>query len=443
MEISPQMIEMDLWQTVLEIVEKKVNQQSYNTWFKPTQLIKHDDKALYVRVPNAFFQDWLNDHIDVVLEAARLAGIGNINVVYITEKAPSEPLASSSQGRLDFESVENTLNPKYTFDTFVVGSSNQFAHAAALAVGERPSKAYNPLFLYGGVGLGKTHLMHAIGHMIKLNNKQLRLTYISTEKFTNEVINAIRYDKMLSFKERYRNNDVLLIDDIQFIAGKERTQEEFFHTFNSLYDTHKQIIISADCPPREIPTLEERLHSRFEWGLIADIQPPDLETKVAIIKKKAERQNISIPDNVALYIASKIKSNIRELEGALVRLIAFCSLKGSEITLPMAQETLQDILGLGERTVTIEMIQKMIADHFKMRVQDLKSKNNSKSVAVPRQICMYLCKKLTGASLPQIGREFGDKHHTTVLHSINKIGELREKDRDLNKQLQVFLESFK
>jgi len=442
-EISPQMIEMDLWQTVLEIVEKKVNQQSYNTWFKPTQLIKHDDKALYVRVPNAFFQDWLNDHIDVVLEAARLAGIGNISVVYITEKAPSEPLASSSQGRLDFESVENTLNPKYTFDTFVVGSSNQFAHAAALAVGERPSKAYNPLFLYGGVGLGKTHLMHAIGHMIKLNNKQLRLTYISTEKFTNEVINAIRYDKMLSFKERYRNNDVLLIDDIQFIAGKERTQEEFFHTFNSLYDTHKQIIISADCPPREIPTLEERLHSRFEWGLIADIQPPDLETKVAIIKKKAERQNISIPDNVALYIASKIKSNIRELEGALVRLIAFCSLKGSEITLPMAQETLQDILGLGERTVTIEMIQKMIADHFKMRVQDLKSKNNSKSVAVPRQICMYLCKKLTGASLPQIGREFGDKHHTTVLHSINKIGELREKDRDLNKQLQVFLESFK
>jgi chromosomal replication initiator protein len=285
--------------------------------------------------------------------------------------------------------------------------------------------------------------MHAIGHAIKLNNKTLRLTYISTEKFTNEVINAIRYDKMLSFKERYRNNDVLLIDDIQFIAGKERTQEEFFHTFNSLYDTHKQIIISADCPPREIPTIEERLHSRFEWGLIADIQPPDLETKVAIIKKKAERQNISIPDNVALYIASKIKSNIRELEGALVRLIAFCSLKGSEITLVMAQETLHDILGPGEKTITIEMIQKMIADHFKMRVHDLKSKNNSKSVAEPRQICMYLCKHLTGASLPQIGREFGNKHHTTVLHSVNKIEELRQQDRELNKQIQVFLDSFK
>jgi chromosomal replication initiator protein len=435
---------MDSWQQVLDIVEKKINQQSYNTWFKPTQLIKHDDKALYVRVPNVLFKSWLEEHVDVVLEAARIAGIGDINVIYIsTEKPPTDTSGSPSQGRLDFESIDNTLNPKYTFDTFVVGSSNQFAHAAALAVGEKPSKAYNPLFLYGGVGLGKTHLMHAIGQMIKLNNKQLRLTYVSTEKFTNEMINAIRYDKMLSFNERYRNNDVLLIDDIQFIAGKERTQEVFFHTFNSLYDTHKQIIISADCPPREIPTLEERLHSRFEWGLIADIQPPDLETKVAIIKKKAERQNIAVPDNVALYIASKIRSNIRELEGALVRLIAYCSLKGSEITLLMAQETLHDILGPGEKAITIEMIQKTIADHFKMRVQDLKSKNNSKSVAMPRQICMYLCKKLTGSSLPQIGREFGDKHHTTVLHSVNKIENLLHQDRELAKQIQLFIESFK
>jgi len=434
---------MDTWQLVLDIVQKKINQQSYNTWFKPTQLIKYDDKALYVRVPNAFFQDWLNDHIDVVIEAAHDAGFSDISVIYITEKTPLEAPAATAQGRLDFESIDNTLNPKYTFDTFVVGSSNQFAHAAALAVGEKPSKAYNPLFLYGGVGLGKTHLMHAIGHTIKLNNKHLRLTYVSTEKFTNEVINAIRYDKMLSFNERYRNNDVLLIDDIQFIAGKERTQEVFFHTFNSLYDMHKQIIISADCPPREIPTLEERLHSRFEWGLIADIQPPDLETKVAIIKKKAERQNITIPDNVALYIASKIKSNIRELEGALVRLIAYCSLKGSEITLAMAQETLHDILGPGERAITIEMIQKTIADHFKMRVQELKSKNNSKSVTLPRQICMYLCKRLTGASLPQIGREFGDKHHTTVLHSVNKIQQMIHEDREIAKQVQMFMDSFK
>jgi chromosomal replication initiator protein len=434
---------MDTWQQVLNYVEKKVNQQSYNTWFKPTQLIKHDGRALYVRVPNSYFQDWLNEHIDVVLDAAHLAGFGDINVVYIIEKPPIDRSDAPSQGQLDFESVENTLNPKYTFDTFVVGSSNQFAHAAAQAVADRPSKAYNPLFIYGGVGLGKTHLMHAIGHALKLNNKPLRLTYVSTEKFTNELINAIRHDKLLSFRERYRNNDVLMIDDIQFIAGKERTQEEFFHTFNSLYDAHKQIIISADCPPREIPTLEERLHSRFEWGLIADIQPPDLETKVAIIKKKAERQNISIPDNVAMYIASKIKSNIRELEGALVRLIAYCSLTGSDVSLPTAQETLHDILGAGDRAITIEMIQKAIADHFHMRIQELKAKNNSKAVATPRQIAMYLCKKLTGVSLPQIGREFGNKHHTTVLHSINKIEALRQTDKDMNRLIQTLIDSFK
>jgi chromosomal replication initiator protein len=434
---------MDTWQQVLSIVEQKLNQQSYNTWFKPTQLIRYDDKALYVRVPNAFFQDWLNEHIDVVIDAARAVGMGDIRVVYITEKAPTEAELAPSQGNLDFESIDNTLNPKYTFDTFVVGSSNQFAHAASLAVAERPSKAYNPLFMYGGVGLGKTHLMHAIGQEIKKRNRNLRLTYISTEKFTNELINAIRYDKLLSFRERYRNNDVLLIDDIQFIAAKERTQEEFFHTFNSLYDSHKQLIISADCPPREIPTLEERLHSRFEWGLIADIQPPDLETKVAIIRKKAEQQNIELPDNVALYIASKIKSNIRELEGALVRLIAFSSLTGSEITLPFTQETLRALLSSDEKAITVEMIQKTIADHFGMRVQDLKSKNNAKVVALPRQICMYLCRKVTGVSLPHIGREFGNKHHTTVLHSINKIEALRQQDKELNRTIQVFMDSFK
>lgn len=434
---------MDSWQQVLSILEQKVNQQNFNTWFKPTQLIKHEGRALYVRVPNAFFQDWLNEHIDVVIEAAKSAGIGEIDVVYITERGASPHSDSPVQRNLDFESIDNTLNPKYTFDTFVVGSSNQFVHAAALAVAERPSKAYNPLFMYGGVGLGKTHLMHAIGHEIKRRNHDLRLTYISTEKFTNETINAIRYGKMESLRERYRNNDVLLIDDIQFIAGKERTQEEFFHTFNSLYDTHKQIIISADCPPREIPTIEERLHSRFEWGLIADIQPPDLETKIAIIKKKAEQQNIEIPDNVALYIAGKIKSNIRELEGALVRLIAYCSLKGLEISLPVAQETLRDILNSDERVITIEMIQKAISDYYGMRVQDLKAKNNAKAVTGPRQICMYVCKKITGASLPQLGREFGNKHHTTVLHSINKVELMRQQDKELNRQIQAFIETFK
>src|SRR5438046_5330586 len=334
---------MDTWQQVLDIVEKKINQQSYNTWFKPTQLIKRDDTALYVRVPNAFFQDWLNDHIDVVLEAAQSVGIGAIDVIYNTEKTPTEVTNSPSQGKLDFDSIDNTLNPKYTFDTFVVGSSNQFAHAAGLAVAEKPSIDYNPLFLYGGVGLGKTHLMHAIGHMIKLSNRQLRLTYVSTEKFTNEVINAIRYDKMLSFNERYRNNDVLLIDDIQFIAGKERTQEVFFHTFNSLYDTHKQIIISSDCPPREIPTLEERLHSRFEWGLIADLEPPDLETKVAILKRKAEMMGFVIPDDVALFIAGRVKNNVRELEGSLIRLVAISSLRGIPISKDLARDAIRNI----------------------------------------------------------------------------------------------------
>jgi chromosomal replication initiator protein len=433
---------MDTWQQVLSVIEKKVNKQSYDTWFKPTRLVRHEGEALYVRVPNAYFQAWLNDHIDVVVDAAESVGMGPISVVYVIEQRPAVD-RSGPQRRLDFDSVDNALNHKYTFNNFVVGSSNQFAHAAALAVAERPSKAYNPLFLYGGVGLGKTHLMHAVGQTIKEGNRSLRLTYASTEKFTNELINAIRYDRLTAFRDRYRSHDVLLIDDIQFIAGKERTQEEFFHTFNALYDMHKQIIISADCPPREIPTLQERLHSRFEWGLIADIQPPDLETKIAILRKKAEHEGISLPDNVALYIATKVKSNIRELEGALIRLCAFSSLSGAEITLPMAQETLRDLFHPEEKPISIEMIQKTVSDYYGLRVQELKSKNNSRAITLPRQICMYLCKQVTGASLPQIGREFGGKHHTTVLHSVSKIDQLRKKDHEINKLVQGFLDSFK
>ncbi len=433
---------MDTWQQVLSVIEKQVNRQSYNTWFKPTQLVRHEGNALHIRVPNSFFQDWLNDHLDVVIEAAQKAGIGDVEVVYVVEEKPVVTPSGTLQGQLDFDSIANTLNSKYTFDSFVVGSSNQFAHAAALAVAERPSKTYNPLFLYGGVGLGKTHLMHAIGQSIKGSNPSLRLAYVSTEKFTNELINAIRYDRLPAFRERYRNHDVLLIDDIQFIAAKERTQEEFFHTFNALYDMQKQLVISADCPPREIPTLEERLHSRFEWGLIADIQPPDLETKIAILRKKAERQKITLPDNVAIYIAGKVRSNIRELEGALVRLIAYCSLTGGEITLPMAQETLRDLFDPGEKPLSIEMIQKSISDYYGLRIQELKSKNNSKAITLPRQICMYLCKQLTNASLPQIGRAFGGKHHTTVMHSVSKIDQLRQTDKETNKLVQAFIDSF-
>ena len=334
------------------------------------------------------------------------------------------------------------LNPRYTFDTFIVGSSNQFAHAACRAVAESPSRSYNPLFIYGGVGLGKTHLMHAVGHYVLQHDRNLKLTYISSERFMNEMINAVRYDRSIDFRERYRSVDLLLVDDIQFLAGKEGTQTEFFHTFNALYDSQKQIVLSSDCPPHEIPALEERLRSRFEWGLIADIQSPDLETKIAILKKKAEAEAVPLPDDVAIYIAGKIKSNIRELEGSLIRLIAYASLTGQEISLPLAQEVLKNILEHDERAVTIEIIQKYVADYYNLKLVELKSRNNSKSIAMPRQIAMYLCKSLTHASLPEIGRSFGGKHHSTVIHSIRKVEELRKNDTDFNSLMNTFLESF-
>jgi chromosomal replication initiator protein len=339
--------------------------------------------------------------------------------------------------------VSGGLNPRYTFDTFIVGPSNQFAHAACRAVAEAPSRSYNPLFIYGGVGLGKTHLMHAVGHYVLQHDASLKLTYISSERFMNEMINAVRYDRILDFRERYRSVDVLLVDDIQFVSGKEGTQTEFFHTFNALYDAQKQIVLSSDRPPHEIPALEERLRSRFEWGLIADIQPPDLETKVAILKRKAETEAVPLADNVAMYIAGRIKSNIRELEGSLIRLIAYASLTGREITLELTQEVLKNVIEQDDKAVTIETIQKHVADYYQLKVVDLKSRNNSKSVAMPRQIAMYVCKSLTHASLPEIGRSFGGKHHSTVIHSIKKVEDLRKKDGDFNNLITSFLQSFK
>jgi chromosomal replication initiator protein len=335
------------------------------------------------------------------------------------------------------------LNPRYTFDTFIVGSSNQFAHAACRAVAEAPSRSYNPLFIYGGVGLGKTHLMHAVGHYVLQHDPTLKLTYISSERFMNEMINAVRYDRILEFRERYRSVDVLLVDDIQFVSGKEGTQTEFFHTFNALYDSQKQIVLSSDRPPNEIPALEERLRSRFEWGLTADIQSPDLETKVAILKRKAEAEAIPLPDNVAIHIAGRIKSNIRELEGSLIRLIAYASLTGREISLDLAREVLKHVLEQDDKAITIESIQKFVADYHQLKTVDLKSRNNSKSVAMPRQVAMYLCKTLTQASLPEIGKSFGGKHHSTVIHSIKKVEELRKTDGDFNKLISSFLESFR
>ncbi len=356
---------------------------------------------------------------------------------------PAPPVAEQADPQAEAaDAAQPGLGPRYSFDTFIVGPSNQFAHAACRAVAESPSRSYNPLFIYGGVGLGKTHLMHAIGHYV-LTNSNLKLTYISSERFMNEMINALRYDRVLEFRERYRSVDVLLVDDVQFLAGKEGTQTEFFHTFNALYDAQKQIVISSDCPPHEIPSLEERLRSRFEWGLIADIQPPDIETKVAILKKKAETEGIPLPDNVAIYIAGKIKSNIRELEGSLIRLIAYASLTGREISLPLAQDVLRNVLQNDDKAITIEIIQKFVSEYYQLKLGELKSRNNSKSIAMPRQIAMYLCKNLTTASLPEIGKSFGGKHHSTVIHSIRKIEDLRQKDGDFNTLINNFIESFR
>jgi len=444
----------NIWDLVLSRVETKVNRHSFYTWFKPTSFVSDDGAALRVRVPNTLFRDWLTKHYPAVLEEA-LGEVDRkgVRVAFVTDEAiamaaapPVEEPAGSADTDVDPEAEEpqvGGLAPRYSFDTFIVGSSNQFAHAACRAVAETPSRSYNPLFIYGGVGLGKTHLMHAIGHYVLNHLKTLKLTYISSERFMNEMINAVRYDRILDFRERYRSVDVLLVDDIQFLAGKEGTQTEFFHTFNALYDSQKQIVISSDCPPHEIPSLEERLRSRFEWGLIADIQPPDLETKVAILRKKAETEGVPLPDNVAIYIAGKIKSNIRELEGSLIRLVAYASLTGREISLALAQDVLRNVLQHDERAVTIEGIQKYVSDYYQLKHGELKSRNNSKSIAMPRQIAMYLCKTLTNASLPEIGRSFGGKHHSTVIHSIRKIEDLRKRDGNFNTIINTFLESFR
>jgi chromosomal replication initiator protein len=339
--------------------------------------------------------------------------------------------------------IAGSLIPRYTFDTFIVGPSNQFAHAACRAVAETPSRSYNPLFIHGGVGLGKTHLMHAIGHYVVRHHPSLKLLYISSERFMNEMINALRFDRILDFRSRYRSVDVLLVDDIQFVSGREGTQNEFFHTFNALHDGQKQIVISSDRPPHEIRELEERLRSRFEWGLIADIQPPDVETKAAILKRKAEDEGVPLPDDLAMYLATRVKTNIRELEGSLIRLIAYSSLTTKPLTIELAHDVLKNVLAQEERSVTIDQIQKKVADYYHLKPSELKSRNNAKSVAMPRQVAMYLCKSLTSASLPDIGRSFGGKHHSTVIHSIKKVEELRQKNDSFNKQVTSLLDAFK
>lgn len=463
-------MDAEKWAALMQEIEKRLNHESFNTWFKPVTLHSTQDDTIFFGVPTVSYKNWISESYgDILEESLTATGLDGHRVDFVvtgaevTDEHPSlapESAANFTGGPggqlslsmteaedipaariVDLEPLELPLNPKYTFDTFVVGSCNQFAHAASLAVAEAPSRTYNPLFVYGGVGLGKTHLMHAIGHAVRGRDRHTRLVYISSEKFMNELINAIRYDKAQAFREKYRGIDVLMIDDIQFIAGKERTQEEFFHTFNALYDAQKQIIISSDCPPREIPTLEERLHSRFEWGLIADLQPPDLETKVAILKRKADIEKIDLNDNVALFIAGKIKSNIRELEGSLIRLVAYASLKKRPIDIELCKEVLN--IEEEERAITIEMIQRVVADHYGLRPNDLKSKNNSRNIAVPRQVAMYLCKQLTSHSLPEIGRHFGNKHHTTVMHSCEKIAGLYGSQGDFHRLINNLISSLK
>jgi chromosomal replication initiator protein len=440
---------MNLWDRILAVLQRKINSQSFNTWLKPTHQLSMADGRLQIEVPSVLFADWISRHfMPLIQETARELDCGRLDVRFTSRRAAApaaqpadqpNPAASLPRGSA---AITTGLNPRYTFDSFVVSSCNQFAHAAALAVAEQPSGAYNPLYIYGGVGLGKTHLMHAMGNQISRAMPGLRHLYITSETFMNELINSIRFEKTPDFKERYRNVDLLLIDDIQFLAGKERTQEEFFHTFNALYESQKQIVLTSDCPPRDIPTLEERLRSRFEWGLIADIQPPDLETKVAILRKKAEAENVSLPEDVALFIASRIRSNIRELEGSLIRLVAFASLSGRGITIEMAQETLKGLIDDRARSVSVEAIQKHVAGYYHLKVSELKSRNNSKHISFPRQVAMYLCKRLTSTSLPSIGAQFGGKHHSTVIHAIRKIERLREKDREFERTVAGFLESF-
>jgi chromosomal replication initiator protein len=436
---------MNIWERILADLEGKVNPQSFTTWFRPTRLSLDDGERIIVTVPNELFSNWLTKNYMALIRksASTLQRDGAQISFTFDEKAQSFPPSAGQEAPATGGHPTSPLNPKYTFESFVVSSSNELAHAAALRVAEAPAITYNPLFIYGGVGLGKTHLMHAIGNHLRATRPQLRQRYISSETFMNELISSIRFEKTPEFRDRYRSSDLLLIDDIQFLAGKERTQEEFFHTFNALYEAQKQIVITSDCPPRDIATIEERLRSRFEWGLIADIQPPDLETKVAILNKKAAAEDVVLPQDVALFIASKIKSNIRELEGSLIRLLAYASLTTREIDLALAKDVLKDILADDSKMVSIESIQKYVANYFHMKVPEIKSKSNTKQISFPRQVAMYLCKTLTDASLPEIGKRFGGKHHSTVIHAIKKIEEKRGRERDFDRMVNSFIEALK
>jgi len=454
---------------LLASLERRVPKQTFETWFRPLTVdASPREKVFRFSAPNPVVKEWVVNHYnEVITQSLHELSLDHYRIEWLLSdptknreeqraiesvaRYTQNPIKINERGREDpdpnaalSETFPSSLNEKYTFSNFVVASCNRFAHAAANAVAEAPGQTYNPLYLYGGVGLGKTHLIQAAGHAIKQVRPDLQIAYLSIERFMNELINAIRYgyDKTRLFRERYRSIDVLLIDDVQFIAGKERTQEEFFHTFNALYDQQKQIVLTSDCPPREIPEIEERLHSRFEWGLIADIEPPDLETKVAILRSKAEFQHIKIPDDVAIFLASNSKHNIRELEGALIRVVAMASLRGVPLTKTLAQDAMRNVAYVPEsNAITIPMIQRVVADHYKIAIDDLKARSNMRQVLVPRQVAMYLCKKLTTKSYPEIARHFGGKHHTTVIHSVEKINQLIGTDREMESVIKRLADS--
>ncbi|MBP2078592.1 chromosomal replication initiator protein DnaA [Oceanobacillus polygoni] len=440
----------ELWVATLEKIEEKISKPSFDTWLKNTKAEAIEKSTLIISAPNEFARDWLEtQYTELISDILGEVTGTKLNTKFIiptsnAEVEDTKQVTNQKNNSHTNDMPKSMLNSKYTFDTFVIGAGNRFAHAASLAVAEAPAKAYNPLFIYGGVGLGKTHLMHAIGHYVREHNPKAKVVYLTSEKFTNEFINAIMDNKSNSFRNKYRNIDVLLIDDIQFIAGKESTQEEFFHTFNALHEESKQIIISSDRPPKEIPTLEDRLRSRFEWGLITDITPPDLETRIAILTKKAKAEGLDIPNEVMLYIANQINTNIRELEGALIRVVAYSSLVNQDIDASLAADALKDIIPSSKpKVITIQGIQEIVAERYNIRLEDFAAKKRTKSIAFPRQIAMYLSRELTDFSLPKIGEEFGGRDHTTVIHAHEKISKLLEEDSDLNRDIEDIKETLK
>ncbi len=439
---------MNVWDSVKQKLAGELSAESYQNWVATTGLLRAERNRIWVSVPDEATKEWMEkEYANRVRSALTELNFGvdeisyQVNSIRVEQPMVAQAAVGTTR-EVVFQSPDSQLNPKFTFDNFVVGSCNQFAHAAAKAVATMPSRSYNPLFIYGGVGMGKTHLMHAIGRSLVENFPGMRLAYTSGERFMNEMINCIKLDRLPLFHNHYRQADILLVDDVHALAGKERTQEEFFHTFNELYDHQKQIVISSDSSPKNIPGLVERVRSRFEWGLIVDVQPPDLETKMAILDKKADAEGIELPSDVRIFIATKTKSNVRELEGALIKLVAYASVTGSPINLQMAQQALKYLIHPQERKITIELIQRAVAEKFGLQFSQLKQKTNAHNISFPRQVAMYIVKELTSSSLPEIGRAFGGKHHTTVLHSVQKIDNLRQKDPDFNRLVHSIIDSF-